>query len=260
MKVLGNGFVKMIDSMGDDDRIRFMARLSYDGKGRNPLRNLLNYLTRHRHTAPSEHVVLSFHVKMPVFVARQFLRYRVGFSPSEVSGRYVDFSENDFYIPDEERLQKQSSSSKQGSSRVTVNNPSGMRKFFSDVTRRAVEAYQALLGNELARELARGILPMNMYTEIGVTMNLNTLLHIVDQRARSDAQWEFQQYALAFLEFAREVAPVYVEEWEDNVFHAVTFTRSEQRAIRGLLIARPEGMRDSQWRELNEKVDEVRAA
>lgn len=260
MKVLGNGFVKMIDSMGDDDRIRFAARISHDGKGSNPLRNLLNYLTRHRHTSPSEHVVFTFHVKLPVFVARQLLRYRVGFSPNEVSGRYVDFSENDFYIPEESRLQKQATNTKQGSSDEVVRKPGNIRQFISDVTKSAVDAYQALLGNDLARELARSVLPTNMFTEVVITMNLNTLLHIVDQRARSDAQWEIQQYAKAFLEHAKTVAPVYVEEWEDNVFHAVTFTRAEQRAIRGLLIARPEGMRDSQWRELNEKVDEVRAA
>ena len=180
IKCLDKGFVELIDWMGDDKRIVDAARVSHqDGTTKvHDDRGLIRYLLRKLHTTPFEKIRFEFHVKLPILVARQWMRHRTG-SFNEISARYSILSD-DFYIPDE--LRTQSESNKQGSSEKIVEeilmgdplNQSSMHPsdFLEEVCDEAYANYITLLDNGTARELARCVLPVHIYTEFYWTVDL----------------------------------------------------------------------------------------
>ena len=205
INVLDHGFVRLVDVMGDDSSIVQAARVSY-GAGTKTVREdvmLIDYLMRNKHLSPFEMAEVKFHVKAPIFVARQWVRHRTA-SWNEMSARYSEMRE-EFYVPNESAVAAQSLTNKQGRDELVA----------SEDRVRAVEAIQAasedafstyrqLLDLGVARELARMVLPVNLYTEWYWKVNLRNLLHFLELRLHSHAQHEIQEYARAILRLVEE--------------------------------------------------------
>ena len=194
-KVLDKGFVKLIESMGDDMSIVNAARVSYAGTSKGPEKDkkLLLYLMEHRHESPFEHVIFKFHVKAPIFVVRQWMRHRIA-SYSEVSARYTE-TPDEFYVPTEWR--RQDTVDKQGSIKdVTLENEllSQELKLICD---ESFNFYKRFLSKGVSREMARFVLPLNTYTQFHWVVNARSLMNFLTLRADSHAQWEMRQYAEA---------------------------------------------------------------
>ena len=231
-KVLDHGFVRLVDYMGGDDRIVQAARVSY-GAGTKTVRDdtkLINYLMKHDHTSPFEQVVMTFHVKMPIFIARQWIRYRTA-RTNEISGRYSVLS-NDFYIP--ERLPLQSNDNKQGSSTESLSAElSGeLLAKMSEDQKCIYERYETLLENGVSREIARINLPLSLYTEMYWQMDLHNLFHFLKQRLDKHAQFEIRQYAETIAEIVEKVAPIAWNAFEEHSLYARTFSRSELKQLK----------------------------
>lgn len=226
-KVLDHGFVRLVDYLGGDDRIVQAARVSY-GAGTKTVRDdarLINYLLRNEHTSPFEQVVLTFHVKMPIFVARQWVRHRTA-RMNEISGRYSVMSD-DFYMP--ERLPIQSTDNKQGSSAESI--PEEVSKeimgLMEQDQKELYARYTDLIERGVSREIARINLPLSLYTEIYWQIDLHNLFHFLKLRLDAHAQYEIRVYAEVMGEIAKIVAPVAWEAFEEHVLYAKTFSRSE---------------------------------
>lgn len=207
------GFVRLVNSMGTDLAVVRAARVSTGNEtltlGDREVK-LIKYLMKHRHTSPFEHVVFTFHVKAPIFTARQWMRHRTG-SFSEKSARYSEM-EDDFFVPEE--FSTQSKTNKQASSAPL---PTDMQDdafyVFHSAYMRAYDAYRDLLHLGVSREEARMVLPVNLYTEFYWTVNLHNLLHFVGLRMDKAAQKNIREYAVAVFALAREVAPVSCDAW-----------------------------------------------
>ena len=202
-KVLDKGFVDLVNVMGNDETVVRSARVSTGSGSKGPEKDkrLINYLMHHRHGTPFEHVVFTFHIKCPIFVARQWFRHRIA-SYNEKSGRYSKIS-YEFYLPEKIRIphptDKQMSIPNDGS----VDEEEAL-KIFEEVFESTYSAYQKLLDMGVARELARIVLPLSHYTEFYWTVNMRSLMNFLSLRADSHAQWEIQQYALAIAEYFRK--------------------------------------------------------
>lgn len=218
--LLDHGFIRLVDCMGNDESVVRAARVSYDaawraGENEGSDARLIHYLWKHEHATPFESVVFTFDMKMPIFVARQLMRYRTAVF-NELSGRYRELPE-ECYLPAANQIRAQSKTNKQGSdglvddtgSRRAVNILDGQNK-------NAFAAYRTLLGFGVARELARTVLPLSTYTHLFMTVNLRNLFHILKQRLDSHAQMEIRVYAEAMLELIRPVVPVCVAAWEEG--------------------------------------------
>ncbi|MCY7418565.1 MAG: FAD-dependent thymidylate synthase, partial [Chloroflexi bacterium] len=199
--VLDKGFVRVIDYMGDDHAIVQAARVSY-GAGTKTVRTdagLIDYLMRHQHTSPFEMCDIKLHVKLPVFVARQWIRHRTA-SVNEYSGRYSEIADT-FYDPEPSAIGRQSSLNRQGSAGAV--SPGAAERAIDawrDGAAQAYEQYQALLTDEddaVAREVARIGLPVSHYTEWYWKTNLHNLLRFLELRMDSHAQYEIRVYAEA---------------------------------------------------------------
>lgn len=204
----GKSVLKIIDWLGDDRSVVRAARVSYsrDEVEMDHERDerLIYYLARHGHFTPFEHCVVTFHVKCPLFVARQWMRHRAA-SYNEVSLRYTELADEcDFYTPDHLRPQG-SSHNKQSSADTTMPSrvPGDMVK---DVCKRAYKTYLELLELGVAREQARMVLPQNLYTRFYYTADLRNLAHFIRLRREKDAQWEIRRYAE---EMERLIAALY---------------------------------------------------
>ena len=211
-KVLDDGFIRVVDYMGSDAAIVQAARVSY-GIGTKKVsedRGLINYLMRHRHTSPFEMCELKIHVKMPIFVARQWIRHRVA-NLNEVSGRY-SVLDNEFYMPDTGNLAAQARTNRQGRGDVlTATEAARVLDILRDDATRSYTHYEEML-NEidgqivdpdrqgLARELARMNLPVSLYTQLYWKIDLHNLLHFLNLRAAPHAQYEIRMYADALLD------------------------------------------------------------
>jgi thymidylate synthase (FAD) len=237
IQVLDHGFVRLVDYLGGDGRIVQSARVSY-GEGTKSVREdkgLINYLMSHQHTSPFEQVVLTFHCKMPIFVARQWVRHRTA-RLNEISGRYSVMKE-EFYVPDPGVIQAQSQANKQG--RQNQDLPSELRQKVVDVLladqTTTYAHYQSMLDDDIARELARINLPLSLYTEWYWQIDLHNLFHFVKLRMDPHAQWEIQEYGRALARCAKAVAPLAYEAFEENSLDAARFSRSELEALRDML-------------------------
>ena len=204
--VLDKGFVELVSVMGDDLTVVRSARVSTGGGTKGPERDrrLIDYLMRNHHETPFEHVVFTFHVKCPIFVARQWFRHRIA-SYNEKSGRYSKM-DYEFYVPERIRIQhpedKQMSVENDGS----VNEKEAVRMIES-LYEAAYSTYRKLLDMGVAREMARIVLPLGLYTEFYWTVNMRSLMNFLSLRADSHAQWEMQRYAVAVAEFFKECCP-----------------------------------------------------
>jgi len=200
------GSVQLIQSVGDDTGIVNAARVSF-GKRIDSIeekdRKLIKYLLEHDHGTPFEHNSITFLVKAPIFVARQWFRHRIA-SFNEISGRYVEVKE-EFYIPKEFR--KQSTNNRQASIEGNELDNERANLIYVKTVKESFENYKELLALGVAREQARGVLPLNTYTEFYFTCNLRALLHFIKLRDHKNAQWEIQQYAKAMKEMAKEIFP-----------------------------------------------------
>jgi thymidylate synthase (FAD) len=234
---LDKGFVRLIDFMGDDDAIVQAARVSY-GAGTKRVtedRGLIRYLLRHLHTTPFEMVEFKFHIKLPIFVARQWIRHRTA-NVNEYSGRYSEMKD-EFYVPSLEQIRPQSTTNKQGRSEHTL--PPDVAAQIAtrmEATQRGLyDEYQSLLGEDLARELARINLPVSNYTEWYWKIDLHNLFHFLRLRIDPHAQYEIRVYGEAMAELVKQVVPIAWEAFEDYILHSTKFSRNELSALASML-------------------------
>jgi thymidylate synthase (FAD) len=268
LPVLDRGFVRVIDYMGDDGAIVQAARVSY-GRGTRKIsddRGLINYLMRMRHTSPFEMCELKVHVKLPIFVARQWIRHRTA-NVNEYSARY-SVLEDEFYVPAAEHVASQASSNRQGRDRVLGREQA---EIVQDTVRtnaeRAYADYLALLNQDaageaidperegLARELARIVLPLNTYTEWYWKTDLHNLLHLIALRADPHAQYEIRAYAEVLLDVIRRWTPLTCAAFENYRLHAAELSGQALAVLRRMLGGEKVAQADSglsarEWREL----------
>lgn len=262
-RCLDKGFVRLLDVMGDDTAIVQAARVSY-GEGTRSVsddRKLIRYLMRHRHTSPFEMVEFKFHIKLPIFVARQWIRHRTA-SVNEYSGRY-SIMRDEFYLPEPEQLRPQSPLNRQGRAEQPL--PAELAETLRERLRTSQQQlyaeYQELLQHNLARELARINLPLSLYTEWYWKIDLHNLLHFLRLRLDEHAQYEIRVYARAIAEIVKTVVPLAWEAFEDYVLYAVTFSRAEQAVLARLLqgeqltpeLLEEAGLQGREAREFEEK-------
>ena len=232
IKCLDKGFVRLVDSMGGDDAIVQAARVSY-GQGTSRVsqdRGLIRYLMRHRHTTPFEMVEFKFHCKMPIFVARQWVRHRTA-NINEYSLRYSE-ARDEFYTPDPEHIQFQSALNKQGRmGDVPAEMKQKVLDYFNEISERSFAMYTELNEAGIARELARAILPVNLYTEWYWKNDLHNLLHFIGLRSDSHAQYEIRVFSDAMAESVKAVAPFAWEAYQDYVVKGMRFSRIEQSLL-----------------------------
>lgn len=265
--VLDRGFVRLVDYMGGDDAIVQAARVSY-GEGTKRIqedRGLIRYLMRHRHTTPFEMVEFKFHVKLPIFVARQWIRHRSA-NVNEYSGRYSVMKE-EFYVPPEEEVQKQSKSNKQGRSGEL---PAELRgkflEYLNSSQKESYEHYAEFIESGVARELARIGLPLSLYTEWYWKIDLHNLFHFLKLRMDLHAQKEIRDYAIVMGDIVRAVTPLAYEAFEDYSLNALSFTGPELAIMKEQLaevMTDPEllvksGLSKREAGELIDKLNQVR--
>lgn len=196
IKILDRGFIKLVDFMGGDIAVVQAARVSYGqgSKGEEKDKKLINFLLANHHETPFEHAVFKFHVNCPIFVARQWFRHRMA-SYNEISGRYTELTE-EFYLPEKFRAQKDPNYEYVDlDDSVTDELRAKIRQSYDQ----AFDLYQTLLSQGVARELARIVLPLALYTQFYWSINARALMNFLSLRAEEHAQYEIRQYALAIL-------------------------------------------------------------
>ena len=214
INILDHGFVRLVDVMGSDAAIVQAARVSY-GDGTKTLREdqgLINHLYRNRHTSPFEMVEFKFHCKMPIFIARQWIRHRTA-SVNEYSGRYSVMSDA-FYLPPLDRIQGQDTKNKQGSDGEQIQDPLAAQLLMKSVFDICHNAYTTLLDMGVSKELARIVLPVSNYTEWYWKIDLHNLLHFLRLRLDSHAQPEIQAYGKAMYELIKPHVPMTIAAFE----------------------------------------------
>jgi thymidylate synthase (FAD) len=236
-QVLDHGFVRLVDYLGGDQRIVQSARVSY-GDGTKTLREdktLIDYLLRNKHTSPFEQVILTFHVKMPIFVARQWIRHRTA-RLNEISGRY-SVMKDEFYTPQPEEVRLQSKRNKQGSSSQDV--PDDLQNkviaLLQQEQQQLYSEYEGMLEDGIARELARINLPLSLYTEMYWQIDLNNLFHFLRLRMDWHAQYEIRVYGDRMAQITRAVAPLAYEAFEEHLLHGRNFSKTELDFLRSSL-------------------------
>ncbi len=266
--VLDHGFVRVVDYMGTDSAIVQAARVSY-GKGTKKTREdegLIRYLLRHRHTTPFEMCEIKFHIKLPIFVARQWIRHRTA-NVNEYSGRY-SIMDKEFYVPSPEHLAAQSISNRQGRGDVLQGEEAARAlEIIKEDARQAYEHYEELLnGNEegvvfddakqgLARELARMNLPVNFYTQWYWKIDLHNLMHFLALRADAHAQYEIRVYADAMIEVLKKWVPLTYQAFMDYRMGAAEISAKGleiiQRRLAGEAVSQENsGLSKREWNEL----------
>lgn len=208
------GFVELVDSMGSDASIIKAARVSYNGDSlilerADKDKKLLRYLLKNRHTSPFEHVTFTFHVKAPIFVARQWMRHRT-WAFNEVSARYTEVDQ-DYYVPDAWRYQ--STDNKQ-MSKGSFNN-ADLSEDYLNALNNCWEVYYNMMDKGVAREMARMILPVSSFTRFYGTVNLHNLLHFLTLRDHEHSQWEIREYAQKMRELIEPIVPNTIRIWDE---------------------------------------------
>lgn len=238
IKCLDKGFIRLVDYMGDDSSIVQAARVSY-GKGtktKRADRELIRYLMRHRHTSPFEMVEFKFHVKLPIFVARQWIRHRTA-NVNEYSGRYSEMKD-EFYVPELEQIRPQSTSNRQGRSDKPIDGEVAkkVQNIFEKDQVSLYSEYKWLLSIDLARELARINLPLSTYTEWYWKIDLHNLLHFLKLRLDTLAQYEIRVYAEKIIELIEPIVPVTIEAFRDYSLNAINFSAQELAVLKDMLL------------------------
>jgi thymidylate synthase (FAD) len=262
--VLDHGFIRVIDYMGDDSAIVQAARVSY-GRGTKRVQEdvgLIRYLMRHRHTTPFEMCEIKFHVKLPIFVARQWIRHRTA-SVNEYSARY-SILDKEFYIPAPEHLAAQSTSNRQGRGTVLQGQEAAQALAILREDAERTYANYAQMLNEgdhadpnrqgLARELARMNLTLNTYTQWYWKTNLHNLFHFLSLRADSHAQYEIRVYADVMMQMTEAWVPAAAAAFRDYRLGAVTLSAQMVQVLQRMLAGEPvtqetSGLNKREWTE-----------
>ncbi len=248
IRVHEHGFVALVDAMPRlipegqtaDSAIVQAARVSY-GQGTKKInedRGLIRYLLRHRHTTPFEMIEFKFHIAMPIFVARQWIRHRTA-NVNEYSARYSILPDR-FYVPDLDRVRKQSKANRQGGEATFDTSDAGEVRTAEDFLSllHEVEAlypkYLELTNRGVSRELVRTALPVNMYTEWYWKCDLHNILRFLSLRLDAHAQQEIRDFAQAMHDLIAPIVPMTMEAWHDYATEAMNLTRLEIDAVRGL--------------------------
>ncbi len=258
-EVLDHGFVRVIDYMGDDSAICQAARVSY-GKGTKSVSNdagLIRYLMRHWHSTPFEMCEVKLHVKLPVFVARQWIRHRTA-NVNEYSARY-SILDREFYIPAPEDLAAQSSINNQGRGEaLTGEEAARVLRYLKEDSDRAYDHYEDMISDEgqqgLARELARMNLPANIYTQWYWKVDLHNLFHFLRLRADAHAQYEIRVYADAICEVVKDWVPAAYQAFEDYRLGGAVVSARGLDCLKKMLAGEEvtqenSGMSKGEWRE-----------
>jgi thymidylate synthase (FAD) len=225
IKILDRGFVRLVQAMASDDLIVQAARTSYKWVKKNTDENLIDYLIRNEHSTPLEFAEFIFHVKVPIFVARQMFRHRTA-SISEVSARYTKV-EDEYYHP---QWRIQSKHNKQGSSEDIVIDEE-LDKEYESLHNHAYSTYEKLLSRGVAREIARSCLPVSYYTQFYWKQDLRNLLHFIRLRTDYHAQYEVRVVAQAFAYFVQKYCPVTYKAFTNNIINSVRFTSNEIKML-----------------------------
>ena len=257
--VLDHGFVRVIDYMGDDSAICQAARVSY-GRGTKSVQNdegLIRYLMRHWHSTPFEMCEIKLHVKLPVFVARQWIRHRTA-NVNEYSARY-SILDREFYIPEPDALNAQSVVNNQGRGAVLEGAEAArVLEILKSDSNRAYDNYEAMISDDgqsgLARELARMNLPANIYTQWYWKVDLHNLFHFLRLRADAHAQYEIRVYADAICEMVKDWVPAAYGAFEDYRLGGATMSGKALDCVRRMLkgeevTQETSGMSKGEWRE-----------
>ena len=247
-KVLDHGFVRVIDYMGDDSSIVQAARVSY-GKGTKRLsqdKSLINYLLSHRHSTPFEMNEIKFHIKLPIFVARQWIRHRTA-NVNEYSARY-SILDKEFYVPEKKDIKPQSKSNNQGrSGNISINEKEEYLKIIQDNSEVGFKNYNKLLNSDeagkmidenkqgVARELARMTLPLNSYTQWYWKIDLHNLMNFLSLRFDYHAQYEIRKYAEVMIKILKNWVPMTYDSFIDNKINATTLSSKGIQFIKSLI-------------------------
>lgn len=261
-EVLDHGFVRVIDYMGDDAAIVQAARVSY-GAGTKAARDdagLIRYLMRHWHSTPFEMCEVKLHVKLPIFVARQWIRHRTA-NVNEYSARY-SIMDREFYIPAPEQLAAQSTVNNQGRGAVLEGEEAArVLEVLKTDAARAYDHYEAMLSQDgqqgLARELARMNLPANIYTQWYWKTDLHNLFHFLRLRADSHAQYEIRVYAEVIAQVVRDWVPAAYGAFEDYRMGGMNLSAKGVACLKRMLAGEQvtqenSGMSKGEWREFTE--------
>jgi thymidylate synthase (FAD) len=268
LPVLDHGFVRVVDYMGDDGAVVQAARVSY-GRGTRRVsedKGLINYLMRHRHTTPFEMCEIKYHVKLPIFVARQWIRHRTA-NVNEYSARY-SILDNEFYVPAPEHLAAQAATNRQGRGEVLdATAAAQVLELLREEAERAYRGYADLLNEDdkgarldparpgLARELARMNLSLNFYTQWYWKIDLYNLMHFLSLRADPHAQYEIRAYAEAMLGTLQRWVPLTHAAFLEYRMNAALISATGLAVIRRLLNGEQveqtaSGLSAREWREL----------
>ncbi|MDU8912407.1 FAD-dependent thymidylate synthase [Aestuariicoccus sp. MJ-SS9] len=259
LPVLDHGFVRVIDYMGDDAAICQAARVSY-GKGTKSVQNdegLIRYLMRHWHSTPFEMCEIKLHVKLPVFVARQWIRHRTA-NVNEYSARY-SILDREFYIPERDALAAQSVVNNQGRGAALEGEEADrVLRYLRDDAMRCYDHYEEMISQDgqqgLARELARMNLPANIYTQWYWKVDLHNLLHFLRLRADAHAQYEIRVYAETICNVVADWVPFAYKAFEDYRMGGATLSATALDCVRRMLkgeevTQESSGMSKGEWRE-----------
>lgn len=219
IKVLDHGYIRLIEYMGNDDKVIWAARRSTEGSGRrkNNDEYLIDYLIRNGHHSPMEHCMVTFEMKMPMMAFNQLIRHRTG-HPSVLSMRYSGNADLDFYTPTVNRIIDAG---------VHHSQAFDYPDTFGNVAQSLYECYRDDIKNGMASELARANLPESRYTNVAFTIDLRNLLHLLKERTAMAAQYEIRVYADIMLSITRTLFPRTVGAWENHIKHAISFSRDE---------------------------------
>ena len=271
--VLDHGFIRVIDYMGDDSSIVQSARVSY-GKGTKKVstdEGLIRYLMRHWHSTPFEMCEIKYHVKLPIFIARQWIRHRTA-NVNEYSARY-SILDKEFYLPAKEQLAAQSQSNRQGRGDVIQGKQAEeVLNILKDDANRTYDNYEKLLNERfdgtkidenkvgLARELARMNLTLNTYTQWYWKTDLLNLLNFLFLRADNHAQYEIRVYADKMLDTVKRWVPITYQAFMDYRVGAAEISSKGLSVIKSMISGKKVGQEDSglskrEWNELMEKLD-----
>jgi thymidylate synthase (FAD) len=273
LPVLDHGFIRVVDYMGDDAAIVQAARVSY-GRGTkkgSEDAQLINYLMRHAHSTPFEMAEIKLHVKLPIFVARQWIRHRTA-SVNEYSARY-SILDREFYVPSPEHLAAQSASNRQGRENVLMGDEATLvLEMLRQDAHRAYEHYREMLNSDdqgakldpkrdgLARELARMNLPVNFYTQWYWKIDLHNLMGFLRLRADQHAQYEIRAYAEVLLQVLQRWVPMTHAAFLEYRLHGAQLSSSALNVIRRMLAGDAvdqgnSGLSKREWYELNAVLD-----
>lgn len=268
LPVLDHGFVRVVDYMGDDSAIVQAARVSY-GKGTKKVsedRGLINYLMRHWHTTPFEMCEIKFHIKVPIFIARQWIRHRTA-NVNEYSARY-SILDREFYMPEARHLAAQSTINNQGRGEVLEGEyAQRVLELLKRDAMQAYDTYEYLLNEKeeegrpgLARELARMNLPVNYYTQWYWKIDLHNLMHFLRLRADAHAQYEIQAYADVMIDVLKKWVPFAYDAFMDYRMGAAVFSSKMlavlRRRLSGEVVTKENsGLTAREWAEMEQTLE-----